>query len=185
MDYTGKLLVATPALGDPNFSQTVVLLVQGSDEEGVLGLVLNRVSDKPIRELWKSVFSRDCKTDNLLHLGGPVFGPVFAVHSKSFATLPCFEIVPGVFFASTRETLEVLADETEVDFRFFVGNAGWEAGQLAREIDEGAWYLVEATRELVFADETEIWCRLIENVGRSILGEMLHTDKLPDDPSLN
>lgn len=187
MDYTGKLLIATPALLDPNFSRTVVLLVQGTDEDGVLGLVLNRISDKPIRELWESIFHQSCATDSKLHLGGPVFGPLFAVHSneKLHTESPGLEIVPGVYFASTKETLDSLVDDTQHDFRFFVGNAGWGAGQLAREIMEGSWYLAEASPELVFADETEIWCQMIEGIGLTILGEMLHTDNIPNDPSLN
>lgn len=183
MNYTGKLLIATPSLLDPNFRQSVVLLVQGSDEDGVLGLVLNRVSDKPIRELWESVFHQSCATDACLHLGGPVFGPLFALHTSR--EMDDLEIVPGLYFATTKETLDRLVDDVYGDFRFFVGNAGWGEGQLAREIKEGSWYLAEATPELIFSDETEIWRNLIEEIGRSILGEILHTDRIPDDPSLN
>lgn len=183
MDYAGKLLIASPSLLDPNFRHSVVLLVQGTDEDGVLGLVLNRVSDKPIRELWESVFHQHCLTDSCLHLGGPVFGPLFALHG--LRELRDFEVVPGVYFATTKETLDQLVETEESDFRFFVGNAGWGAGQLAQEIHEGCWYLAEATSELVFADETDIWRRLIEEIGRTILCEVLHTDLVPEDPSVN
>lgn len=183
MNYAGKLLIATHALSDPNFRQTVVLLVQGSDEDGVLGLVLNRVSDNPIRELWESVFQQTCATDAYLHSGGPVFGPLFALHRSE--ELNGMEIVPGLYFSTAKKTLDRLIENTHGDFRFFIGNAGWGSGQLAREIEEGAWYLAEATPDLVFYDETELWKILIEEIGRTVLGEIFHTDKFPDDPSLN
>lgn len=183
MNYSGKLLIATPSLLDPNFCQSVVLLIQGTDEDGVLGLVLNRVSDKPIRELWESVFHQNCATEACLHLGGPVFGPLFALHTCG--EWNDIEIVPGVYFATTKETLDRLVDDESGDFRFFVGNAGWGRGQLTDELRAGAWYLAEASVESVFADETEIWRRLIGEIGRNILGEMLHTDHIPDDPGLN
>ncbi|GHT27254.1 UPF0301 protein [Planctomycetales bacterium] len=183
MNYSGKLLIATPALLDPNFRETVILLVQGSDEDGVLGLILNRISDKPIRELWETVFHQNCAVEGKLHLGGPVFGPVFAVHSNS--SLYDAEIIPGVYFAASKETMDELVNDMENQFRLFVGNAGWGEGQLAREILEGSWYLAEATQQIIFADETSIWQELIEQVGHSIISEVLHNKNLPDDPLLN
>jgi len=183
MDYSGKLLIAAPALLDPNFRETVVLLVQGSDEDNVLGLVLNRISDKPIRELWETIFHQNCAASGKLYLGGPVFGPVFAIHTKE--TLYDSEIIPGVYFTASKETMDELVNDTETQFRLFVGSAGWGEGQLSREIQEGSWYLAEAAKQIVFTDETSIWQKLIEQIGRSIISELLHDNNLPDDPLLN
>jgi putative transcriptional regulator len=183
MDYTGKMLIATPSLLDENFCRSVVLLLRGNDDDGVLGLVLNRESNKKINELWQTIFEESCQTTANLHIGGPVPGPLIALHTN--AALGDVEVLPGVRCATSREALEALATGKAVPFRFFVGNAGWGSGQLAKEINEGAWYLAETNKEVVFADETEIWQQLVGLVGRSILSEILHTDSLPDDPGLN
>jgi len=183
MDYSGKLLIATPSLLDENFHQSVVLLIRGNDDDGVLGLVLNRESSKTINELWQTIFEESCRTVGNLHIGGPVPGPLMALHTN--ADIGDFEVSPGVYCAASREALEVLAEGESIPFRFFVGNAGWGNGQLVREINEGAWYLAEASAEIVFADETEIWQELIALVGRQILHEVVPTDFFPRDPSLN
>jgi putative transcriptional regulator len=183
MNYSGKLLIASPSLIDPNFRQTVVFLVQGSDNDEVFGLVLNRVSDQPVRTIWKSVFHQDCATDSLLYFGGPVFRTLTALHS--IKQLNGFEVIPSVYFTSIPNDLKQLVHDKSNRFRFFVGSAGWSAGQLLQEIAEGVWYLAEATHELVFNDDTELWRHLIEAIGQDILSEILHTNKFPENPALN
>ena len=183
MDYAGKLLIATPSLLDENFRQSVVLLLRGSDDDGVLGLVLNRESNKKIDELWQTIFDEPCKTTANLHIGGPVPGPLMALHTN--VELGDFEALPGIYCSTSREALETLAEGESTPFRFFVGNAGWGAGQLAREVHEGAWYIAEAAGEIIFAEETEVWQKLVALVGRSVLCEMMSADALPDDPNLN
>jgi len=183
MDYAGKLLIATPSLLDENFCQSVVLLLRGTDEDGVLGVVLNRESNKRISELWQTIFDEPCKTASNLHIGGPVPGPLMALHTN--AELGDFEILPNVYCSTSRDALETLTEGESTPFRFFIGNSGWGTGQLAKELHEGAWYLAEAAREIVFAEETEIWQNLVALVGRSILSEMIPADALPDDPNLN
>ena len=183
MDYSGKLLIATSALLDENFRQGVVLLLRGNDNDGVLGLVLNRESNKKINELWQAIFEESCRTTANLHIGGPVPGPLMVLHTN--AELGDFEVLPGVYCSTSREALETLAEGESLPFRFFVGNAGWGSGQLAKEIHEGAWHLAEPSAEVVFMDETEIWQGLTEQIGRCVLREMIHIDSLPDDPSTN
>ncbi|MDR2117642.1 MAG: YqgE/AlgH family protein [Planctomycetaceae bacterium] len=183
MNYSGKLLIASPSLTDPNFRQTVVFLIQGYNDDGVAGLILNRISDNPIRKIWKSVFHQDCVTDSLLYFGGPVFKPLTALHTKE--QLNGFEVIPGVYFTSIPQDLKQLVKDSNNYCRFFVGIAGWDETQLLQEIVAGAWYLAEATRELVFNDDPEIWHHLIEAIGQNFLSEILHTNKFPNDPTLN
>ena len=183
MNYAGKLLVATHSLYDSNFSRTVVFVIHGSDEEGVFGVVLNRATGKPIHELWGDVFHEHCATKEMLYLGGPVSGPLIALHCCE--ALSELEIVPGVYFTRNKAGLDELITDKYGPFRFFVGNSGWGEDQLAMEIREGAWHVIEGTKELVFGDDTEIWTKMIEQVGRSMLGEILHANQLPSDPGLN
>lgn len=181
MDYTGQFLIASPHLMDPNFRQTVVLMVQG-DDDGTLGLILNRESDKRIGELWEAIFQHDCKTNEMLRVGGPVFGPLMALHTQRH--LAELEIMPGLYFSTDKDHLERLIEENLEPFHFFVGNAGWGKKQLAGEIEQGAWFLHPASLELIFGDTTDLWKQTLHLAGREILGSMVHVS-LPEDPTNN
>src|SRR6516225_8331032 len=95
----GQLLLASPQLMDPNFVRTVLLLVEHNDN-GALGLVLNRPTGKTVEELWKQVGEAQCDRKDPIHLGGPVSGPLMAIHTAG--GLAEMEIVDGVFFAAKK-----------------------------------------------------------------------------------
>src|SRR2546425_12008605 len=122
----GHLLVASPRLGDPNFFRTVVLLVKHS-EEGAFGLVLNRPSNTPLKEVWSNVSQSPCETDALIHHGGPCSGPLMAIHREEF--LAESEVLPNLYFATSKDKLEHLALRPTEMARFYAGYAGWQAGQ--------------------------------------------------------
>jgi putative transcriptional regulator len=178
----GSFLVASPQLRDPNFVRTVVLLVHHSDD-GAFGVVLNRPTESTIKELWEKVGQSPCESDQPVHLGGPVSGPLMAVHSD--ASLAEMEIVPGVYFAAQREHLEKLVQQHEHDFRFFVGHSGWGEGQLESELKEGAWLTIPATPEFVFYHEEDLWRKVKDTIGQTMLGDMLKLKHVPQDPSMN
>jgi len=180
--YPSNLLIASPALADPNFRQTVVLILSGNDEE-TFGVILNRQSDKRIAEIWDQIFETPCRTKQLLHLGGPVFGPLIALHtSKELADA---EVFPGLYFSTQKESIEAVVDEKQHSFRLYVGGAGWGKKQLKTEIQQGAWYLIPATIGDVFDDPTEIWKKTLDRAGRGMLSAILHRKILPEDPTLN
>lgn len=83
----GHLLVASAELRDPNFFQAVVLLIRHS-EEGALGLILNRRTTATIRQVWEQVSDIACTSTQPLHLGGPVQGPLMALHAGQPGDLP-------------------------------------------------------------------------------------------------
>ena len=118
----GHLLVASPHLADPNFVKTVVLLIHHS-EEGAFGVVLNRPADNTIKELWEQVGETPCESDRRVNVGGPVAGPLMAVHTDK--QLGEMEIFPGLYFAAQRDHLEELLRSTDRLFRIFVGHSGW------------------------------------------------------------
>ena len=182
MSYSSKLLVASPALADPNFRQTVVLILSGDDEE-TFGIILNRQSDKQIAEIWDQVFEVPCRTKQRIHLGGPVFGPFIALHTtEAFADA---EVLPGLYFSTQKESIEAVVDDERHPFRLYVGGAGWGKKQLKTEIQQGAWFLVPATIGDAFDDPTELWKRALERAGRHALSSILHQKMLPEDPTLN
>jgi putative transcriptional regulator len=178
----GSFLVASPHLRDPNFVRTVVLLVHHS-EDGAFGVVLNRPTESTIKELWEKVGQSPCESDQPVHLGGPVSGPLMAVHAD--ASLAEMEIVPGVYFAAHRDHLEQLLQQHEHDFRFFVGHSGWGGGQLENELKEGAWLTTPATSEFVFYANDDLWRKITQHIGQEMLSKMLNLKGVPSDPSMN
>ena len=178
----GCFLVASPQLRDPNFVHTVVLLVHHS-EDGAFGVVLNRPTESTIKELWEKVGESPCDSNQPVHLGGPVSGPLMAVHSD--ASLAEMEIIPGVYFAAQRDHLEQLLRQSEHDFMFFVGHSGWGGGQLENELKEGAWFTAPATAEFVFNGNDDLWRKVTQQIGQSVLTDILGIKGLPKDPSMN
>jgi putative transcriptional regulator len=180
----GRLLVASPYLVDPNFAQTVVLLIHHSDE-GAVGVVLNRRSEKSIQELWEEVSEGTCDNQQCLHLGGPVSGPLIAVHTNS--ALAELEIVPGLYFSAHRDHIAQLITEPDQRFRLFVGHSGWGGGQLENELTVGSWLTAPATVDYVFWDETDLWKTVSKQIGESLLLSTLHIEptQIPPDPSVN
>jgi len=178
----GHFLVASPHLMDPNFVRTVVLLMHHSDD-GAFGVVLNRPTESTIAELWEKVGQSPCDSDQRVHLGGPVSGPLMAVHSD--ASLAEMEIVPGVFFAAQREHLEGLLQQHEHAFRFFVGHSGWGGGQLESELEQGAWLTTPASPDRVFCTDDDLWRQVTQQIGQTMLTEMLRLKGVPKDPLVN
>jgi putative transcriptional regulator len=178
----GHFLIASPYLADPNFVKAVVLLVH-HDKEGAFGVVLNRPADSTVQDLWEKVGQSPCESEQLVLVGGPVPGPLMAVHSD--LSLAETEIIPGVYFAAQRDNLEKLLQQQEHPYRIFVGHSGWGAGQLENELKQGAWLTAPAKPEHVFYDDTDLWKKVRDQVGDSMLVEFLGIEKPPKDPNLN
>jgi putative transcriptional regulator len=180
--FQGHLLVASPKLGDPNFFRAVVLLVK-HNEEGAFGLILNRPSDTPLKSVWNKVSETPCTTEAIIHHGGPCPGPLMAVHREEF--LAESEVIPNLYFAADREKLEHLVVKPEAPTRFYAGYAGWTAGQLDAELEEGAWFTSPAQIEQAFWPSDDLWelvCREVASTTRLAGIKVKHE---PIDPSLN
>jgi len=178
----GHLLVASPHLLDPNFVRTVVLLIHHS-EEGSFGVVLNRPAENTVQELWEKVGEGTCGCQERVHVGGPVSGPLMALHEDP--DLSELEVLPGVHFSAQREHLEHLIQQTDPTFRMFVGHSGWARGQLESEIRQGAWLTTPATAEWVFGAPMDLWHRVTQHIGDSFLTSVLKIKHKPPEPGLN
>ena len=178
----GQLLIASPKLLDPNFAQTVVLMVQ-HDESGAMGLILNRALDTSIKDAWEQVSEAPCEIDAPIHQGGPVEGPLMLVHNNP--AFPDLEIMPGVFFTTERENVEGLVSHHTGPVKFFVNYAGWRPGQLEGEIEQGGWYTAPATEGQVFTDADDLWLKLCRHVTTPAVYQNLNPKVIPADPSMN
>ena len=159
----GKLLVASRDLGDPNFSQTVVLLVR-YDGEDVVGLVVNRRSKVPLSRALEDLKGAKGRAD-FVYSGGPVGRSGVLALVRSRAKVEEAERVFGeVYLVTTAATLEkTMTAGTQPDtFHVYLGYAGWTARQLAAEVELGAWYIFSGDEAVVFAANPEsVWPRLI------------------------
>lgn len=159
----GKLLVASPDLPDPNFAKTVVLLVQ-YDEDGVVGLILNRRSKVPISHVLDAVpGAKDCPDP--VYAGGPVDPTdILALVRSRRAPDDAQRILGDVSLVSTRQGLEkIFATPVDSDtVHVFIGYAGWTGPQLEQELAMGAWFIFQGTARSVFESDPEaLWPRLI------------------------
>ena len=178
----GHLLFASSRLRDNNFVKTVILLLQ-HNEQGALGVVVNRPTSKKVQELWKDVGDADCESEQPVHLGGPVAGPLMAVHTlRSLAEV---EILPGVFFAAKKANLDKLVLQQGRPFKIFIGHAGWGPGQLESELQQGAWLTAPATAEYIFHDGKGLWEEVTQRIKDSMLQSILKIKPVPEDPSMN
>jgi putative transcriptional regulator len=179
----GLILVASPHLLDPNFVRTVVLMLHHS-EEGAFGVVLNRPAENTIKQLWEKIGEGPCESDQLIHVGGPVSGPLIALHTDELASE--MEVLPGLFFAAQRENLEKVLQQKKSPVRLFVGHAGWGGGQLEQELKEGAWLTSPASPEYIFYDlDVDLWKEVSKQIGDAMLTSSLGIKHVPEDPSLN
>lgn len=177
----GQLLIASPQLQDPNFARAVVLMVEHTDQ-GALGVVLNRPTDKTVADLLSEVGAPDCKCQRPVHLGGPVPGPLMSVHT--LPKLAEVEVIPGVFLSAKKANLDKLVRRDNGPMKVFLGHSGWGPGQLDREMDEGAWLTSPATVEAVFYHGNDLWNQVCKQLGDNLWRAMGVRD-FPRDPSLN
>ena len=156
---TGKLLVATDEVRGPYFAQTVVLLLH-HDATGSLGIVVNRPIDASAIESLLSHEDLAAHRDTF-YWGGPLSqSTVRALLRTDTPPKDAMQIFDAVHLVDMDEKL-LATKSNAAKLRFFVGYAGWSAGQLERELVFDSWHILPATEALVFAKDTgEIWRKL-------------------------
>lgn len=181
-ELKGRLLVATPALGDPNFDHTVVLVLEHGDE-GAIGVVLNRPTTTELAESLPS-WHRVAADPAVLFVGGPV-APDAAIclgrgwpdeHPEGY--LPLFGTLGTVDLTLDADTLGPALQA----IRVFVGYSGWSEGQLEGEIEAGAWFVVDSHPDDPMSSEPdELW----QHVLRRQRGPMAMFANFPPNPGMN
>ncbi|ARF55536.1 YqgE/AlgH family protein [Streptomyces gilvosporeus] len=206
---TGRLLVATPALADPNFDRAVVLLLD-HDEEGSLGVVLNRPTPVGVADIlapWAALAGEP----GVVFQGGPVSldsalgvavvpgggegvvvsgpgaeaaaeGSADSDHASPGDEPLGWRRVHGAIGLVDLEAPPELLAAVLGSLRIFAGYAGWGPGQLEDELVEGAWYVVESEPgDVSSPDPEQLWRAVL----RRQRNELAMVATYPDDPSLN
>lgn len=180
--HTGRLLVATPTLGDPTFDRAVILVLD-HDEDGALGVVLNRASAVTVQETldgWNDLVA----DPPVLFGGGPVEPTAVVALGRAPAGVApdgWSPIVDDVRLVDLEVDPVLAALELE-RVRLFAGYAGWAPGQLEEEIEQGAWFTVDAEAGDVFTDDPDmLWHGVLARQPGGL--RMMAT--FPEDPTMN
>src|SRR6266508_3101891 len=175
----GKLLVASPALVDPNFARTVVFIAEHNDE-GAMGIVLNLPSETSVESVVPEL--AEIAGGEPIYVGGPV-QPEALVLLAEFSNLEAaaWVVVADVGLASADVDLEQLAASVRRG-RVYAGYSGWGAGQLEAEMEVASW-LVEPPlpKELFPEDPATLWSDVLARKG----GQYALLARMPADPSVN
>lgn len=159
----GVLLIARREMADPRFRESVILLVS-YDEEGALGLIVNKPTSIPLSK----ALTIESPTEHTLYFGGPVqIGNLFFLaraDTQPHSTLP---VGGDLYFGANRTAIEQLLTEgRDADsLRLYLGYSGWSAGQLEGELERGDWLLTRSSNAAIFwPHPDQLWQQLIKRL---------------------
>ncbi len=159
----GKFLVASRRLSDPNFSETVVLLIEYGPD-GAMGLVINRPSNVKLSTVFPDLKALKQRQDTV-YVGGPVAINQMLMLIRSTQTpAASTPVIDNVYMSASWKVLEGLIKKERAgqQFRLYAGYAGWAPNQLDFERTRGDWYVLEADADSVFTlDPKALWQELI------------------------
>jgi putative transcriptional regulator len=175
------LLVASPRQDDPNFAETVILVI-GHNADGSFGVILNCPMPVTVGQIWEELGESSCDSKYLVNAGGPSDGPVMALHTNEpFADV---RVVPGVFLSIQKDNVDWIVRHANSPCRIFVGTAYWEAGQLEEEVTQGDWLVLPASRDFLFASPDDLWRNALREFGRSFV-RSVGVRHVPNFPGVN
>ncbi len=176
----GQLLLASPALMDPNFRRAVVLIGVHS-EEGAMGVVLNRPSEVTVSEAVPQL-EQTVEEQEPVYVGGPVQPNSIVFLAEFLDPTPAGLLVLGrIGFPAPDAGIDELTEAT-ARRRVFAGYAGWGEGQLDTEVEEGDWIAHSAVPDDVFCEvPEELWSNVLTRMG----GSYALIARMPADPSVN
>lgn len=143
LDLTGQILIAMPAMQDPYFSKSVILICN-HDEDGAMGMILNHPLQLNVGDLFEQL-EMEChvaqQQERPVHFGGPVqVERGFVLHAPATEFNTTMGLSDRLAMTSSKDILEAAArDEAPQDMFIALGYTGWAAGQLEQEIQANAW----------------------------------------------
>lgn len=157
----GQFLVASRDLNDPNFSETVVLLID-YDWHGARGVVINRPTKVTLSEVFSNLKGMQQRTDTI-YIGGPVDRTHMSLLIQSSRPLDeARHVFADVHVSSSQTMLKQVAEGEGETFRVYAGYAGWAPGQLDHEVARGDWRVLPADAGTIFQKTPDkMWPELI------------------------
>ena len=159
----GKFLIAGRNLNDPNFSKTVILLINYG-VQGAMGVIINQPTTYKLSQLLPDIKALKDRPSKVF-IGGPVAGDqlMFLVRTPEKPE-KAFRIFKDVYVGGKPQDIEKLISRSDPNerFRAYAGYAGWSPEQLDREVSRGDWHISQADSATIFdRDPTKIWPEFI------------------------
>ncbi len=182
--YQGRALVASPYLADGNFMRTVIYMIR-HDEEGAMGLILNRPMQTTIGELLGELTESSIDNCEPVYFGGPVDGPVMML--QACCENDSDDHAEVLIACDQARILEVINEDApnQLGIRLFDGYSGWGPGQLESEMSEGSWLVWDIRPDQLFHDPETLWQEAVVQIGRNVIATGIGLDKLCGDPDEN
>jgi putative transcriptional regulator len=174
----GILLIAEPFMQDGYFKKSVLALCDYSKNEGSVGFILN----KPTNLTMPEVMQEFPEFDSIIYYGGPVANDtIHYIHKLGDLIEGSREIVPGLYWGGDFKKIKILIEKEVIkpkDIRFYIGYAGWAAGQLEDEMDIKSWVTDDINIAFPFLNDTkDLWHNCMHNINDnlSVLADLADT----------
>ena len=195
-NLSGTVLVASPRLSHTPMAEAVVLVIQDS-EQGVFGVRLNDTATSQQASEFHE-FTQLPSTRDALMIGGPLNGPVMALHQNE--DLAEVELRDGVFVSCSQDALQMLVEDeanaadshslisvegSPSNYRIVVGVAGWQTPQIHAEIDAALWYPIQCDADIVFESTENMWGKALRRYGNDVAYDVTGINSHGVDCQLN
>lgn len=177
----GSLILSQPFLADQVFKRAVCLMCAHSREEGSFGFILNKPTEFTVGDFIEEL-------DELklpVYFGGPVANDsLYFLHDNSLQIEDAQQILPGVFWGGDFHQMISkikLNEDAQRRMKFILGYAGWDPGQLRKEIIEDSWIVADGHADVVYSSSKNLWREIMEDMGDLYN----HLASLPERPELN
>lgn len=179
---TGKILISEPFSPDDTFKRAVVLLVRHKEEEGTVGLILNKPTGINIQDAIASFPTFKSE----IFYGGPVSpNNLYFLHTIGEKIQGSMPVLDGLFWGGDFEQIKMMVEKGDLqpnNIRFFAGYSGWSEGQLEAEMAEKAWIVANIkSEEVMLGNFDKQWSRSLRKMGK----QFAVMANFPSDPSLN
>ena len=180
----GDLLIAEPLLDEPYFKRSVILLLDEDNNQGHIGLALNKITPVSLQDLfpdWKA------GAEVPVYSGGPVEADrLFMLHTMGDRFEGSMEVSPGLYVgAKLDDIIDYINNNRYADgnIRFFLGYSGWSRGQLTSEILKNTWALNPnpGPTDVLTGAEDLYWRREVRRLGEKYRSWLL----VPSNPAFN
>ena len=170
-------LISVPHLKDPFFEKSVVYLCE-HDKTGAMGLIINKAIKKnnlTLKDSSSDIELNKYLEKNYLHIGGPVLTDrVLFLHTNNDIS-KSVPVSDEVSISGNIELLSSIQKSKGVKCKLFLGHAGWDSGQLEREIENGDWLIQKSSTSIIFEQEIDnIWITTTNSLGIEI-GDISNT----------
>lgn len=168
-----QFILAMPTLADRNFFHTVTFLCQ-HNEEGALGIVINRATDMKLGEIFSQMdikVTSPIAAQQTIYAGGPVQQDRgFVIHSNSGNWTASMPISDTIALTTSRDILEAIAvGDGPEHYLIALGYAGWGEGQLEKEMIENAWLNTPFSNRILFdTPVSQRWSSAADQIGINI-----------------